>query len=135
MCPDAVVPWSLQLPRLHEKLRIWDRCTTICSDEPSGRPMVEAQLQAKLARRRTRQEARGPMRARLCGTLALILVAAQGSATLTLAQVQPQVRDRVIPAAVQVALIVDVTTGGVTESMFLPVGSGTVVSPNGQILT
>jgi hypothetical protein len=40
----------------------------------------------------------------------------------------------VIPAAVQIALVFDVTSNGVTESLFQPMGSGTVVSADGVIL-
>jgi S1-C subfamily serine protease len=41
----------------------------------------------------------------------------------------------VIPAAVQIAIVLDVTSNGVTESLFQPMGSGTVVSADGVILT
>ena len=65
-------------------------------------------------------------------TIALVLVSPVG---LVLAQIDPQVRDRIVPAVVQIALIVDVTENGKTESQFLPVGSGTIISPDGLILT
>ena len=54
---------------------------------------------------------------------------------LVLAQIDPQVRDRVVPAVVEIAIILDVTENGSTEASYLPVGSGTIVSPDGLILT
>jgi S1-C subfamily serine protease len=45
------------------------------------------------------------------------------------------VRDRVVAAAVQIAITADVTENGTTSPEFFPVGSGTVISPNGLILT
>ncbi len=51
------------------------------------------------------------------------------------AQLDPVVRDRVVAAAVAVALIIDVTDETGTASNYLSVGSGTVVSANGLILT
>jgi hypothetical protein len=50
------------------------------------------------------------------------------------AQIDPNVRDRAIPAAVQIAVIVDVRENGATETSYIPVNSGTVVSPSGLIL-
>ena len=52
-----------------------------------------------------------------------------------LAQIDPQVRDRVVPAIVKLAISIDVTAKGSTESQYLPVGSGTIVSPDGLVLT
>jgi S1-C subfamily serine protease len=52
-----------------------------------------------------------------------------------LAQLDPTVRDRVLPAAVQIAIIVKSTENGIEEWIYVPVGSGTVISPNGFILT
>src|SRR5215218_8841624 len=52
-----------------------------------------------------------------------------------LAQIDPTVRDRVLPAAVQIAIIVASTENGVEEWRYVPVGSGTVISPDGVILT
>jgi outer membrane protein assembly factor BamB len=51
------------------------------------------------------------------------------------AQVDPVVRDSVLPAAVQIAILVSSTENGVEEPLYIPVGSGTVVSPDGLILT
>jgi S1-C subfamily serine protease len=51
------------------------------------------------------------------------------------AQMSSEVRDRVLRAAVQLAIAVDITEHGVTELFHIPVGSGTVISPNGLVLT
>src|SRR3954447_331037 len=51
------------------------------------------------------------------------------------AKIDPDVRDRVAAAAVQVAVAADVTFNGETTSQFFPLGSGTVVSADGLILT
>jgi serine protease Do len=51
------------------------------------------------------------------------------------AQVDPTVRDRVAAAAVQIAVSAEVTFNGETKSQFFPLGSGTVVSADGLILT
>jgi S1-C subfamily serine protease len=51
------------------------------------------------------------------------------------AQVDPAIRDRVVSAAVQIAITADVTENGSTFSQFFPVGSGTVISPDGIVLT
>lgn len=51
------------------------------------------------------------------------------------AQVDPAVRDRVVSAAVQVAITVDVTENGSTYPEVFPVGSGTIISPDGLVLT
>ena len=51
------------------------------------------------------------------------------------AQVDPAIRDRVVAAAVQIAITADVTENGMTTPEFFPVGSGTIVSPNGLVLT
>ena len=51
------------------------------------------------------------------------------------AQVDPAVRDRVVSAAVQIAITADVTENGTTSSEYFPVGSGTIVSPDGLVLT
>jgi S1-C subfamily serine protease len=53
----------------------------------------------------------------------------------TLAQMDPVVRSRAIPAAVQIALVVDVTEDGQSSTHFIPVASGTVLSSHGAILT
>jgi len=70
--------------------------------------------------------------------LPLALVAALVLATpvgLVLTQIDPQVRDRVVPAVVEIAILYDLTQDGVTEpSNYLPMGSGTIVSPDGLIL-
>ncbi len=51
------------------------------------------------------------------------------------AQVDPEVRDRVVSAAVQIAITAEVTENGDTFPEFFPVGSGTVISPDGYVLT
>ena len=72
---------------------------------------------------------------RIGGLVALILIVIVAASPPTLAQIRPEVRDRVIPAAVQIAIIAEVTENGVTGPLALPVGSGTIVSASGQILT
>ena len=72
---------------------------------------------------------------RIGGLVALILALVVAASPPTLAQVRPEVRDRVIPAAVQIAIVGEVTDNGVTEPLALPMGSGTIVSATGQILT
>lgn len=52
-----------------------------------------------------------------------------------LAQIDAEVRDRVLPAVVAIAVIVDVNEGGQTSTQWVPVGSGTVVAPDGLVLT
>ena len=65
--------------------------------------------------------------------VALVLGAPMG---FVLAQIDPQVRDRVVPAVVEIAIDIDVTENGASPSaLYLPVGSGTIVSPDGLILT
>lgn len=51
------------------------------------------------------------------------------------AQIDPQVRDRVIPAAVQISILVEFDDGSVRQPTHIPVGSGTVISAAGAILT
>lgn len=51
------------------------------------------------------------------------------------AQIDPIVRDRVVSAAVQIAITADVTENGSTSPEFFPVGSGTIISPDGLVLT
>ena len=63
---------------------------------------------------------------------ALLLGAPMG---LVLAQIDPQVRDRVVPAIVEIAINIDANENGSTEARYLSVGSGTIVSPDGLILT
>ena len=68
--------------------------------------------------------------------LALLVALVLGApASVVLAQIDPQVRDRVVPAIVEIAIVLDVTENGTTEPQFLPVGSGTIISPDGLILT
>jgi hypothetical protein len=67
--------------------------------------------------------------------VALILALVVATSPPTLAQVRPEVLDRVVPAVVQIAIMFGVTTNGVTEPHFQPMGSGTVVSASGHILT
>src|SRR5215203_210086 len=81
----------------------------------------------------TRRRPRRPVR--IGGLVALILALVVAASPPTLAQMSPEVRDRVIPAAVQIAIVGEVTDNGVTEPLALPVGSGTIVSASGQILT
>jgi hypothetical protein len=72
---------------------------------------------------------------RIGGLIALILALVVATSPSALAQVRPEVLDRVVPAAVQIAIMFRVTSNGVTESRFQPMGSGTVVSATGHILT
>jgi outer membrane protein assembly factor BamB/S1-C subfamily serine protease/plastocyanin len=51
------------------------------------------------------------------------------------AQIDPRVRDRVAPAIVEVAIEIEATENGIFEARYLPVGSGTIVSSDGLILT
>ena len=55
--------------------------------------------------------------------------------SLVLAQIDPQVRDRVVPAVVEIAINLEVTENGSTEARYLTVGSGTIISADGLILT
>jgi serine protease Do len=57
------------------------------------------------------------------------------SADAPSAQINPTVRDRVLPAAVQIAILVETTENGEQRSEYFPVGSGIIVAPNGLILT
>jgi S1-C subfamily serine protease len=76
------------------------------------------------------------MLSRLVVPLALIVALVLGAPVgLVVAQIDPQIRDRVVPAVVEIAIILDVTENGTTEPQFLPVGSGTIISPDGLILT
>jgi S1-C subfamily serine protease len=72
---------------------------------------------------------------RVMALVCAILLAPVPLAGLALAQIDPQVRDRVIPAVVQIAIVFDATERGATSAQYLPVGSGTVVSPDGAVLT
>lgn len=63
------------------------------------------------------------------------LLAAVAAPVPTLAEIDPAVRDRAVAAAVAIAIVAGVTDTNGTEPIYLPVGSGTVVSPNGLILT
>ena len=81
----------------------------------------------------TRRRPRRPVR--IGGLVALILALVVAASPPTLAQVRPEVLDRVVPAAVQIAIMFRVTSNGVTEPRFQPMGSGTVVSASGHILT
>lgn len=51
------------------------------------------------------------------------------------AQVDPEIRERVVPAAVQIALKLTREENGAVEEGFAPIGSGTIVAPTGLILT
>ena len=65
----------------------------------------------------------------------LVTSATSGLAAPAHAQIDPSVRDRVVPAIVQIAIVFDVTENGVTYRQYMPVGSGTLISPDGFILT
>ena len=52
-----------------------------------------------------------------------------------LAQIDPDVRERVLSAVMSIAVIVDVDEDGQASTQWVPVGSGTVVAPDGLILT
>lgn len=67
--------------------------------------------------------------------LAFTIVMSLGLPHAVHAQVDPEVRDRVVSAAVQIAITADVTENGRTFPEFFPVGSGTVISPDGYVLT
>jgi S1-C subfamily serine protease len=67
----------------------------------------------------------------LIGALVLSVV---GGADAS-AQVDAGVRDRVVSAAVMIGIVVEVIEDGVAQPIPIPVGSGTVVSPQGHILT
>src|SRR5215207_2674564 len=76
------------------------------------------------------------MLSRLVVPLTLIVALLLGTpVALVRAQINPQIRDRVVPAVVEIAIIFDVTENGTTESQFQPIGSGTLISPDGMILT
>src|SRR5688500_4205382 len=69
-------------------------------------------------------------------SLAIALVLTGMTFNVSGAQLSPDIRERIIPAAVQIAILADVDESGqITESQYIPVGSGTVVSPDGLILT
>src|SRR5687768_15912059 len=72
---------------------------------------------------------------RIGGIVALILALVLAASPPTLAQVRPEVLDRILPAVVQIAIVGEVTDNGVTSPLALPMGSGTIVSASGQILT
>jgi S1-C subfamily serine protease len=69
------------------------------------------------------------------GILILSLIVSFVVSGRAAAQVSPEVRDRVVSAAVEIALAADVTEDGATTARFFPVGSGTVISADGLILT
>jgi hypothetical protein len=72
---------------------------------------------------------------RIGGLVALILALVVAASPATLAQVRPEVLDRVLPAVVQILIVGEVTENGVTEPQVLATGSGAIVSASGQILT
>ena len=67
--------------------------------------------------------------------LAVALVAPLGRPSPVAAALDPAVRDAVIPAAVQIGVLVAVTENGQTSNSYVTFGSGTVVSPDGLVLT
>jgi serine protease Do len=67
--------------------------------------------------------------------LVSLLFACLAGPVTTFAQADPVARDQVIAAAVEIALVAEVTVDGSTTSQLLPAGSGTIVSPDGLILT
>jgi S1-C subfamily serine protease len=78
----------------------------------------------------------GPGQRCFARSLATTFVLIAMSFDLSGAQLSTTVRDRIIPAAVQISILADVDESGqITESHYIPVGSGTVVSPDGLILT
>ncbi len=64
-------------------------------------------------------------------SIALVVIG-QGSA---LAQIRPDVRDRIVPAVVQILVIAEVSERGIVRPEPVFSGSGTLISPTGQILT
>lgn len=52
-----------------------------------------------------------------------------------IAALDPNIQTRVLPAAVQVGILVDVTKEGSTRRVSLGMGSGTMIDPRGYILT
>src|SRR5215217_7879372 len=66
---------------------------------------------------------------------AIVVLVAGGPDLLAWAQLDPAVRARVLPAVVQVAVTVVATENGASEETLVPRGSGTVVSPDGLVLT
>jgi S1-C subfamily serine protease len=52
-----------------------------------------------------------------------------------LPQIDSNVRDRILPAAVEVAILIEATENGITRPEYVPVGSGTIISPDGLLLT
>src|SRR5215207_1922162 len=66
-------------------------------------------------------------------TLGTCLLMSLASPLVCRAQADPAVRDRVVPAAVEIAILVDVTSDEVTTPQALPVGSGSIVSSDGLI--
>ena len=67
--------------------------------------------------------------------LAVALVAPLARPRPVAAALDPAVRDAVIPAAVQIGVLVAVTENGQTSNSYVTFGSGTVVSPDGLVLT
>jgi S1-C subfamily serine protease len=67
--------------------------------------------------------------------IVLTLVLSLAASAPVAAQVDPAIRDRVVSAAVQIAITADVTENGTTSPQFFPVGSGTIISPDGLVLT
>lgn len=75
------------------------------------------------------------MRALRAAGAALVAAALAPLLVLAAAQVDPAVRDQVVPAAVQVAVLATERLGAAESAVFFPVGSGMVVSPDGLVLT
>lgn len=72
---------------------------------------------------------------RICRVLILTLGLALVTNDATIAQVRPEVRDRVVPAVVRILVMAEVTEGGVVTPQPVFSGSGTIISATGQILT
>lgn len=68
-------------------------------------------------------------------TTVLLILLGLASNVSALAQVRPEVRDQVIPAVVQIFIVGEVAVNGLIEPLVLPMGSGTVVTAKGQVLT
>lgn len=71
----------------------------------------------------------------VCAAVALAIALILAVHRPGLAQIRPEVRDRVVPAVVQILVIAEVSDGGIVRPEPVFSGSGTLVSPTGLILT